>query len=146
MNSSAPSGAEHNTVHDCVVIPLQKIHNVAGNITPISPGSGVPFEIRRIYYLYDIPGGESRGAHGHRKLEQLIVAASGSFDITIDDGKEKRTIQLNRPYNGLLLKPGLWRDISNFSSGAICLVLASEHYDESEYIRDYEEFLKFRNP
>jgi len=104
----------------------------------------VPFDVRRIYYLYDVPGGESRGAHGHRNLEQVVIAASGSFDITIDDGKNKKTISLNRPYMGLHIKPGMWRDISNFSSGAICLVLASTEYDEQDYLRDYAGFLAFK--
>jgi WxcM-like, C-terminal len=132
------------TIFDCNVIQLPKIQNLAGNITPITNFVNIPFSIKRVYYLYDIPGGESRGAHGHRNLEQLIVAASGSFDITIDDGRNKKTVLLNRPYLGLHLKPGLWRDISNFSSGAICLVLASEFYDELEYIREYQDFLQFR--
>lgn len=132
------------TIFDCNVIQLPKIHNLAGNITPITNFVNIPFSIKRVYYLYDIPGGESRGAHGHRALEQLIIAVSGSFDITIDDGRNKKTVLLNRPYLGLHLKPGIWRDISNFSSGAICLVLASEFYDESEYIREYPDFLQFR--
>jgi hypothetical protein len=134
-----------NTVFDCNIIHLPRIHNRAGNITPVTNFTNIPFAIKRVYYLYDIPGGESRGAHGHKSLEQLIIAASGSFDITIDDGKNKKTVQLSRPYVGLHLKPGLWRDISNFSSGAICLVLASEHYNEKDYIRDYQEFLRLKN-
>ena len=128
------------TVFDCSVLHFPKIHNRAGNITPLHNEVEVPFAVKRIYYLYDIPGGESRGAHGHKKLQQVIVAASGSFDVTIDDGVNRKTVHLNRPYNGLHLFPGMWRDISNFSSGAICLVLASEPYDESDYIRDYFEF------
>lgn len=133
------------TVFDCSIIHFPKIHNRAGNITPLQNGIEVPFVVKRIYYLYDIPGGEARGAHAHRHLQQLIVAASGSFDVTIDDGKNKKTLQLNRPYYGLHLFPGMWRDISNFSSGAICLVLASEPYDELDYIRDYEDFIEFKN-
>lgn len=137
---------EHKaTVFDCGILHLPRIYNRAGNITPIENFQQVPFAIKRIYYLYDIPGGESRAAHGHRELEQLIVAASGSFDITIDDGKNKKTIQLNRPYIGLHIKPGIWRDISNFSSGAICLVLASELYSEADYLRDYADFINYRN-
>ena len=128
------------TVFDCNIIHLPKIHNRAGNITPVENNVHIPFAVQRVYYLYDIPGGESRAAHGHRKLEQLIIAASGSFDITIDDGINKKTVQLNRPYFGLHILPGIWRDISNFSSGAICLVLASEPYDEGDYLRDYAEF------
>jgi hypothetical protein len=137
--------ARDNTVFDCNVIHLPRIHNRAGNITPVTNFTNIPFAVKRVYYLYDIPGGESRGAHGHKSLEQLIIAASGSFDITIDDGKNKKTVQLNRPNMGLHLKPGLWRDISNFSSGAICLVLASEHYNEKDYVRDYEEFIRLKN-
>lgn len=133
------------TVFDCTIIHLQKIHNPAGNITPVTNFSDIPFAIQRIYYLYDMPGGESRGAHAHRKLEQLVIAASGSFDITLDDGVNKKTVQLARPYMGLHLLPGMWRDITNFSSGAICLVLASELYDEKDYIRDYSEFKQYKN-
>lgn len=136
---------EATTVFDCNIIHLPKIHNRSGNITPVENNSHIPFGVQRIYYLYDIPGGESRAAHGHRRLEQLIIAASGSFDITIDDGINKKTVQLNRPYYGLHIKPGIWRDISNFSSGAICLVLASEKYSEADYLRDYSDFKKFKN-
>ena len=133
------------TVFDCSIIHLPKIHNRAGNITPITNYENIPFAIKRIYYLYDMPGGESRGAHAHKKLEQLIIAASGSFDITLDDGVNKKTVHLARPYMGLHLHPGMWRDISNFSSGAICLVLASELYDEKDYIRNYSDFKQFKN-
>ncbi len=131
-------------VFDCNIIHFPKIHNRAGNITAIQNNIEIPFAVKRVYYLYDIPGGESRGAHGHKELEQLIIAASGSFDITIDDGKNKKTIHLSRPYMGLHIKPGIWRDISNFSSGSICLVLASLQYDENDYIREYNDFLKYR--
>ena len=133
-----------STIFDCSVLQLSKIHNRAGNITVVENFIHVPFSIQRIYYLYDIPGGESRGAHGHKNLEQLIIAASGSFDVTIDDGINKKTVQLNRPYFGLNIKPGIWRDLSNFSSGAICLVLASHPYKNEDYIRDYEEFISFK--
>lgn len=132
------------TVFDCQVIHFPKIHNRAGNLTPVENNRDIPFAVKRVYYLYDVPGGEGRGAHAHRHLEQVIIAASGSFDITIDDGKNKKTIQLSRPYMGLHLKPGMWRDINNFSSGAICLVLASLVYDEADYIRDYSDFLQFK--
>jgi hypothetical protein len=132
------------TVFDCSIIHFPKIQNRAGNITPIQNNIEAPFAIKRVYYLYDVPGGESRGAHAHRALEQLIIAASGSFDVTIDDGKNKKTVSLNRPNYGLHLKPGMWRELSNFSSGSICLVLASLLYDESDYIRDYEEFMAFK--
>ena len=101
--------------------------------------------MRRTYYLYDIPGGESRGGHAHRKLQQLIVAASGSFSVTLNDGRVKRTFVMNRPYQGLLIVPGIWRTLEDFSSGSVCLVLASEKYEESDYIRDYEEFIKYKN-
>jgi hypothetical protein len=132
------------SVFDCDVLHLAKIHNRAGNITPVENGLHIPFNVQRIYYLYDIPGGESRGAHGHKLLESLIVAVSGSFDVTLDDGINKKTVQLNRPYVGLNIKPGMWRDISNFSSGAICLVLASLKYAEEDYIRHYNDFLEFK--
>jgi len=134
-----------NTVFDCPIIHFPKIQNRSGNITPIQNELEVPFAIQRVYYLYDVPGGESRGAHAHRELEQVIVAVSGSFDVTIDDGRNKKTVSLNRPYFGLHLKPGMWRELSNFSSGAICLVLASMLYKESDYIRDYEEFKIFKS-
>jgi hypothetical protein len=133
------------TVFDCNIIHFPRIQDRAGNITPVQNGIEVPFDVRRIYYLYDIPGGEDRGAHAHKKLQQLIIAASGSFDITIDDGRNKKTVQLNRPYFGLHIRPGMWRSISNFSSGAICLVLASELYDRLDYLRTYDEFLNYIN-
>jgi len=132
------------TVFDCNIVHLPRIHNRAGNITPVENSIHIPFEVKRIYYLYDIPGGESRAAHGHRQLEQLIIAASGSFDISVDDGTNKKTVQLNRPYMGLHVKPGMWRNIANFSSGAICLVLASLLYDPADYLNDYEEFKQYR--
>ena len=133
------------TVFDCNIIHLPKIYNRAGSITPVQNSVEVPFDVKRIFYLYDIPGGESRGAHAHKTLEQFIIAASGSFDITIDDGHSKKTIQLNRPYMGLHIKPLIWDFTSNFSSGAIALVLASDFYNVNDYIRDYDEFLKLRN-
>ncbi|RYY72038.1 MAG: WxcM-like domain-containing protein [Chitinophagaceae bacterium] len=133
------------TVFDSNIIHFPRIQDRAGNITPVQNGIEVPFDVKRIYYLYDIPGGEDRGAHAHKKLQQLIIAASGSFDITIDDGRNKKTVQLNRPYFGLHIRPGMWRSISNFSSGAICLVLASELYDQSDYLRTYTEFLNYAN-
>ncbi|MEO5990241.1 MAG: FdtA/QdtA family cupin domain-containing protein [Ferruginibacter sp.] len=132
-----------NRVNECVILPLSKIHNRAGNITIVEGQQKVPFDIKRIYYLYDVPGGEDRGAHAHRELRQLIVAASGSFDVTLDDGKMKKTFSLNRPYEGLLVIPGIWRELDNFSSGSVCLVLASQVYEENDYIRDYEDFRKF---
>lgn len=136
---------ERSSIFDCAVIHFPKIHNRAGNITAIQNNIEIPFAVSRVYYLYDVPGGETRGAHAHKQLEQVIIAASGSFDVTIDDGKNKKTVQLNRPNYGLHIKPYMWRDLSNFSSGAICLVLASQVYQAEDYIRDYEEFLKLTN-
>jgi dTDP-4-dehydrorhamnose 3,5-epimerase-like enzyme len=105
----------------------------------------IPFDVKRLYYLYDVPGGAERGGHAHKGLHQLIVAASGSFDVVLDDGKNRKVVELNRPYYGLYVIPGIWRELINFSSGAICLVLASEKYNIDDYIRDYEEFLKYSN-
>ena len=133
------------TIEDCRMIELPQIGDRSGHITALNNNSEIPFAIKRIFYLYDIPGGESRAAHGHKQLEQFIVAASGSFDLTIDDGINKKTVQLNRPYMGLHVKPGIWRDISNFSSGAICLVLASMLYTEEDYLRDYADFKQYKN-
>lgn len=132
-------------IHNCNVVELTRIHNPAGNITIIQNGDHQPFSIKRVYYLYDVPGGSERGGHAHKSLYQLIVAASGCFDIIIDDGINKKIVELNRPYFGLLLIPGIWREIVNFSSGAICLVLASEKFDASDYIRDYSEFIKWKS-
>ena len=132
-------------IHNCNVVEMEKNHNPAGNITVYQNGSPMPFDVKRIYYLYDVPGGSERGGHAHKELRQLIVAASGSFDVIVDDGRNKKIIQLNRPYYGLLVVPGIWREIVNFSSGAICLVLASEKYAEEDYIRDYSEFREFKN-
>ena len=134
-----------NSVYDCVILPLSKIHNRAGNITVVEGNKNIPFDIKRLYYLYDIPGGEDRGGHAHKELMQLIVAASGSFDVLLDDGINKKIVTLNRPNYGLMVVPGIWRELMEFSSGAICLVLASEVYDEKDYIRDYSEFKFYRN-
>ncbi|MEL7004725.1 MAG: FdtA/QdtA family cupin domain-containing protein [Bacteroidota bacterium] len=134
-----------STIHDCTLIQFSKNHRIKGNITAINGGVEVPFDIQRIYYLYDIPGGADRGGHAHRKLKQLIFAASGSFDLIIDDGRTKRTFNLSRPDHGVLIPPGLWRELSNFSSGSICLVIASDIYDEEDYIRDYAEFKSFKS-
>jgi hypothetical protein len=133
------------TVFDCTTLTLPKINTPGGNITAINNGLEIPFAVRRVYYLYDVPGGESRGGHAHRALQQVIIAASGSFEVQVDDGKTKRTFALNRPYIGVHLPPGLWRELSNFSSGAICLVLASETFDEEDYIRDYQDYIKYKN-
>ena len=134
-----------SSVFDCSLLEFDKHHHETGNISVVENGKEVPFDINRIYYLYDIPGGEDRGAHAHKDLKQLIVAASGSFDIILDDCNVKRSITLNRPYIGLLVVPGIWRELINFSSGAICMVLASHKYDESDYIRNYDLFLKYKN-
>lgn len=132
-------------VFDCTMIELSRHHSDRkGNITVIENGVTVPFDVKRTYYLYDVPGGESRGGHAHKDLHQLIVAASGSFTVTLDDGSVKRTFLLNRPYQGLLVVPGIWRTLDDFSSGAVCMVLASEGYDESDYIRDYNDFLALK--
>ena len=133
-------------VFDCTMVELDKHHsNRKGNLTVVENGQTLPFEVKRVYYLYDIPGGESRGAHAHKQLSQLIIAASGSFTVTLNDGKCKRTFFLNRPYQGLYVKPGIWRDLDDFSSGAVCMVLASDVYLKEDYIRDYNEFIDFRN-
>ena len=130
-----------STVFDCTLIELDKHHSESkGNISVVENNKTIPFQVKRVYYLYDVPGGGARGAHAHKELHQLIVAASGSFDVTLDDGNVKRTFMLNRPYQGLLIVPGIWRDLNNFSAGSVCLVLASEKYDENDYIRVYSEF------
>lgn len=132
------------TVYDCTIIELGKNHREKGNLTVVQNEKEIPFDVKRCYYLYDIPGGEERGGHSHRQLRQLIIAASGSFDVRLDDGLVKRTFTLNRPYQGLLVVPGIWRDLDNFSSGSVCLVLASEVYQKEDYIRDYNEFLEWK--
>ena len=134
-----------SSVYDCVILPLNKIHNRAGNITIVEGQKNVPFDAKRIYYLYDIPGGEDRGGHAHKELRQLIVAASGSFDVLLDDGTNKKVVTLNRPNYGLIVVPGIWRELMEFSSGAVCLVLASHKYDENDYIREYKNFKIFKN-
>lgn len=133
-------------VYDCTVLEFDRHHSDRkGDLTVIEGLKSVPFDIKRIYYLYDIPNGESRGGHAHRGLYQLIFAASGSFNVTLDDGCTKRTFMLNSPYQGLMVVPGIWRTLDEFSSGAVCLVLASEGYSEDDYIRDYDDFLQYRN-
>ncbi|MCM1109702.1 MAG: FdtA/QdtA family cupin domain-containing protein [Clostridium sp.] len=132
-------------VFDCSIIEFDRHHSDRkGNLTVVENRRSLPIDIRRVYYLYDIPGGESRGGHAHRRLYQLIVAVSGSFTVTLDDGEVKRTFFLNRPYQGLLVVPGIWRTLDDFSSGSVCMVLASECYSEDDYIRDYDDFLKYR--
>lgn len=133
------------SVFDCSIVELDRHHSDRkGNLTVVENGKTLPFNVKRVYYLYDVPGGESRGAHAHKELEQLIIAASGSFKVTLDDSKVKRTFFLNRPYQGLYVKPGMWRDLEDFSSGAVCMVLASEVFTAEDYIRNYQDFLSFR--
>jgi len=134
---------KRKSVYECSVIELPRIHNRAGNITLVTNNKNVPFDVKRIFYIYDIPGGEDRGAHAHISCHQFLVAASGSFEIELDDGINKRTVTLNRPYYGLHIPPGIWAAEKGFSSGSVCLVLVSQKYDELDYIRDYECFLKF---
>jgi len=129
-------------INKCRIIDLPKISDPRGNLTFIEGGNHIPFEIRRVYYLYDVPGGAERGGHAHKDLHQLIIAMSGSFDVVLDDGHEKRRIHLNRSYNGLYVCPMIWRELDNFSSGSVLMVLASNVYDESDYYRDYSEFMK----
>jgi hypothetical protein len=134
-----------NTIHDCGILGLPRIHNRSGNITAINNFSELPFAVKRIYYLYDIPSGEGRGGHAHKNLYQLIVAAGGSFEILLKDGLNQKTFTLDQPYTGLLVVPGIWREICDFSAGSICLVLASDKYLEHDYIRDYSEYKTLRN-
>lgn len=129
------------SIADCKIIELPKISDPRGNLSFIEGGQHIPFEIKRVYYLYDVPGGSDRGSHAHKQLQQFIVAMSGSFDVVLDDGKEKRRFHLNRSHYGLYVSPMMWRDLDNFSSGSVCMVLASRHYDEADYIRDYDEFM-----
>ena len=137
---------KNNRVYDCTIIELDKHHSDRkGNLSVVQNEDTIPFDVKRVYYLYDVPGGESRGAHAHKELSQLIVAASGSFTVTLDDGKVKRSFLLNRPYQGLLVVPGIWRTLDDFSSGSVCMVLASHGYDKNDYIREYDEFIDYKN-
>lgn len=129
-------------LQDCRIIELPRVNDPRGNLTFIEAGRHVPFDVRRVYYLYDVPGGATRAGHGHKTLEQLIIAMSGSFDVTLDDGRERRRYHLNRSYYGLYVAPLMWREIDNFSSGSVCMVLASDFYDESDYFRRYEDFAR----
>ncbi len=131
---------EKASVFDCNLIYLPKIGDRNGSITSINNNSEIPFEVKRVFYLYDVPGGESRGAHAHKKCNQFLIAVSGAFEVLLDDGRVQRQVQLNRPNLGLHIKPGIWASEINFSSGSICLVLVSHEYDEEDYIRDYQEF------
>lgn len=134
------------SVFDCSLLELDRHHSKRkGDISVVENGITVPFDTKRVYYLYDVPGGVDRGGHAHKELQQLIVAASGCFTVELDDGKVKRSFTLNRPYQGLYVVPGIWRVLKDFSSGSVCLVLASEKYDPEDYIRDYDDFLKYRD-
>lgn len=128
----------------CQILELPKIHEPRGNLTFIEGGVHVPFDIQRVYYLYDVPGGSERGGHAHKQLHQFIVAMSGSFDIVLDDGQNKKRVHLNRSYNGLYVCPMIWRELDNFSSGSVCMVLASTKYEESDYFREYADFMRER--
>jgi dTDP-4-dehydrorhamnose 3,5-epimerase-like enzyme len=132
------------TIYHCEILILDKVHNRAGNITIVEGQKNIPFDVERVYYLYDIPGGEDRGGHAHKELYQLIVAASGAFDVLLDDGRNKKVVRLNRPDYGLLIVPGIWRELLEFSSGTVVLVLASDKYDTNDYIRDYQTFKKHK--
>ena len=127
-------------VRDCQLFDLPVVHAPEGNLTFVEGGNHVPFEIARIYYLYDVPGGATRGGHAHRSLQQVMIAMSGSFDVLLDDGSEKKQVTLSRSHRGLYIGPMIWRELVNFSSGSVCVVLASAHYDEADYFRDYDEF------
>lgn len=128
-------------VSTCRLIPLPRISDDRGSLSFIEPGPVLPFEIRRVYYLYDVPEGRSRGAHGHRRLEQLMVAVSGSVEVECDDGRRRRTFRLDSPDVGLYVCPMIWRDLTGFAAGTVCMVLASERYDEADYFRNYDDFL-----
>ena len=126
------------------IVDIKKIEDRRGNLSVVEELTDVPFHIARAYWVYDVPGGESRGGHAHKRLKQFVVALSGSFNVTLDDGKEKRTFHLNHPYQGLLIETGIWRTLDDFSSGAVCLVLASEPYEEEDYIYEYNEFIEYK--
>ena len=133
-----------NSIYNCGILHLPKIHKRAGNITAIENQIHAPFDIQRVYYLYDVPGGADRGGHAHKELQQFIVAVSGAFDVLLDDGVNKKVIHLDRPFIGLHIVPGIWRELLNFSSGSVCLVMASHKYDEKDYIRDYDEYVNYK--
>ena len=139
MNSNVPKAG---LIDSCRLVELPKITDTRGNLTFVEGNKHVPFAIERVYYLYDVPGGAERGGHAHKGLQQLIVAMSGSFDVILDDGRGKKRYHLNRSYNGLYICPMIWRELDNFSSGSVCMVLASNRYDEADYYRDYGEFVE----
>ena len=132
------------SLKNCVLINLPKIHDPRGNLTFIEGGNHIPFDIQRVYYLYDVPGGSERGGHAHKALHQFIIAMSGSFDVVLDDGCDKQRFHLNRSYYGLYVCPMMWRELDNFSSGSVCMVLASNEYSEDDYYRDYDQYLTAR--
>ena len=131
-------------IFNCNLVELRKIKNRAGNLSVVENSISMPFNINRVYYIYDVPGGSDRGGHAHKELEQYVIAVSGAFDILLDDGKNKKTVRLDRPYLALHIKKGIWRETRNFTSGAICMVIASHKYDKLDYIHDYDDFIKYR--
>lgn len=131
-------------IKDCRIITLKKHHHANGNLTAVNNGVELPFELKRTFYIYDVPGGAERGGHSHYTCHEFIIAISGSFDVTVDDGNDKYTFTLNRPNQGLLVAPGIWRTLQNFSSGSACLALASHHFDEKDYVREYDQFLQLK--
>ena len=146
LNSIMDKVKVHNQsrLKDCHLINLVKHHHANGNLTAVNNGIDLPFNIQRTFYIYDVPGGAERGGHSHYTCHEFIIAISGSFDVTIDDGTDKYTYTLNRPYQGLLVVPGIWRTLQNFSSGSVCLAMASHHFDEDDYVRDYDDFVKLK--
>ncbi len=136
--------SKQTTIDDCKIIDLRKIHDPRGNLTPIEGGLDVPFEIKRVFYQYDVPGGESRGAHAHKQDQQFLIAVSGAFEVLVDDGMSTKVYTLNRPYYGLLVPAGIWSAEQEFSSGSVCLVLTDNGFEANDYIRDYNEFLKYK--
>lgn len=134
----------NSTVYDCSLFELPRFNDRRGNLSHVTNNVEIPFEVKRVFYIYDIPGGENRGAHAHKECHQFLCAVSGSFEVLLDDGRIKRTVSLNRPYYGLHIPPGIWASEGAFSSGAICLVLTSHLFDEGDYIREYNEYLKAR--
>jgi dTDP-4-dehydrorhamnose 3,5-epimerase-like enzyme len=134
-----------NSVFDCNIVGLEKVKNRAGNLSSVQNLNNIPFEINRVYYIYDVPGGSDRGGHAHKELEQFVIAVSGAFDVLLDDGVNKTTIRLDRPNNALHIKKGIWRETRNFTSGSICMVIASHPYDPDDYINEYENFKLYRH-
>ena len=135
---------KESSINDCRIITLSRHHHANGNLTVVSNGVELPFDLERTFYIYDVPGGAERGGHSHLTCHQFIVAISGSFDVVIDDGTDQYIYTLNRPHQGLLIVPGIWNRLQNFSSGSVCLVLNSHHFDESDYVREYERFLQLK--